>query len=127
MIDWSYTLGWDTREKGLFYFLDADGYSPTPLEWDMKLWWPHTEAMYAWMLRYEISGQQADLERFKEVKEFAFSHFSDPEYGEWFGYLNRAGETTHRFKGGPYKGCFHVPRALYLCIQSLEKIGQKLV
>lgn len=127
IIDWSYTLGWDSREGGLFYFLDSKGYSPTALEWDMKLWWPHTEAMYAWMLRYEVSGQQADLERFQEVKEFAFSHFSDPEYGEWFGYLNRAGETTHRFKGGPYKGCFHVPRALYLCIQSLEKIGQKLV
>jgi len=127
MIDWSYTLGWDTREGGLFYFLDADGYSPIPLEWDMKLWWPHTEAMYAWMLRYEVSGQKADLKRFQEVKEFAFTHFSDPEYGEWFGYLNRAGEITHRFKGGPYKGCFHVPRALYLCIQSLEKIGQKSV
>ena len=93
----------------------------------MKLWWPHTEAMYAWMLRYEISGQQADLERFKEVKEFAFFHFSDPEYGEWFGYLNRAGETTHRFKGGLIKDAFMSQGHYIFCIQSLEKIGQKLV
>ena len=127
MIDWSYNLGWDKDKNGLFYFLDSEGYSPTPLEWSMKLWWPHTEAMYAWMLRYEISGSENDLERFHEVKNYAFKHFSDPEFGEWFGYLNRASEPTHRFKGGPYKGCFHVPRALLLCVQSLEKIGQNSI
>ncbi len=27
---------------------------------------------------------------------------------------DREGKVTHRFKGGPYKGCFHVPRALFL-------------
>ena len=35
--------------------------------------------------------------------------FVDPEYGEWFGYLDRQGEVTHSFKGGPWKGsnrCF---------------------
>jgi mannose/cellobiose epimerase-like protein (N-acyl-D-glucosamine 2-epimerase family) len=39
-------------------------------------------------------------------------------HGEWYGYLDRGGEKTHRFKGGPYKGCFHVPRALML-VESL--------
>ena len=82
--------------------------------------------MYAWMLRYEISGSENDLDRFYEVKNYAFKHFSDPEFGEWFGYLNRTSEPTQRFKGGPYKGCFHVPRAL-LCVQSLEKIGQNSI
>ena len=36
---------------------------------------------------------------------FSFQ-FSDPQYGEWFGYLNQKGEVTHTFKGGPFKGKF---------------------
>lgn len=36
MIDWSYDFGWDEQYGG-HYFLDRDGYSPLPLEWNMKL------------------------------------------------------------------------------------------
>ncbi|XP_020629032.1 N-acylglucosamine 2-epimerase-like [Orbicella faveolata] len=50
---------------------------------------------------------------------FSFQ-FSDPQYGEWFGYLNQKGEVTHTFKGGPFKGCFHVPRCLHMCIKMLK-------
>jgi len=39
--------------------------------------------------------------------------FRDPEYGEWFGYLNRRGEVLLSLKGGKWKGCFHIPRSLY--------------
>jgi len=49
--------------------------------------------------------------------------FSDKEHGEWFGYLSQQGEVSSRFKGGPWKGCFHVPRCLYLC----EKLIQSLI
>lgn len=30
--------------------------------------------------------------------------FRDPEYGEWFGYLNREGKVALTIKGGPFKG-----------------------
>ena len=43
--------------------------------------------------------------------------FVDDEHGEWFGYLSREGKVKMTFKGGPYKGCFHVPRALLMCQQ----------
>ncbi len=33
---------------------------------------------------------------------------------------------THTFKGGPYKGCFHVPRALFFCEQQLQKALDRL-
>jgi len=33
--------------------------------------------------------------------------------------------VTHRFKGAPYKGCFHVPRALWLCIQLLDELAAR--
>lgn len=119
MVRWSYESGWDKEHGGILYFLDSKGYSPTPLEWDMKLWWPHCEALYAHLLNYKITGDEADKEAFLQVHDYSFKHFSDPTHGEWFGYLNRRGEVTHRFKGGPYKGCFHVPRALWLVWKSL--------
>ena len=119
----SFETGWDKQYGGIFYFLDAGGYSPIQLEWDMKLWWPHCEALYAFLLLYAETGRSDDLEKFLRVHEYAFSRFSDPEYGEWFGYLNRQGQVSMDFKGGPYKGCFHVPRALYLCLQLLRNIS----
>lgn len=119
----SYEAGWDYEYGGLFYFLDAAGFSPTQLEWDRKLWWPHCEAMVAFLRLYALEGEPADWDRFLQVKKYAFDHFRDAQYGEWFGYLNRRGEVTQRFKGGPYKGCFHVPRALWLCWQLLAELS----
>jgi N-acylglucosamine 2-epimerase len=56
------------------------------------------------------------------LHDYTWSHFADPEYGEWFGYLNRRGEVLLDLKGGKWKGCFHVPRALYLCWQQFETL-----
>ena len=44
LIDWSWDAGWDAAHGGgMIYFLDAEGFSPTQLEWNMKLWWPVCE------------------------------------------------------------------------------------
>lgn len=120
MARWSFYKGWDEKYGGIFYFLDAEGYSPTQLEWSMKLWWPHTEALYAFLLNYSITQDQEDWDIFEQVHQYTFNHFPDDEYDGWFGYLNRRGEVTHQFKGGPYKGFFHVPRGLWLCWQLLD-------
>lgn len=125
MVRWSFERGWDEQYGGILYFLDSEGHSPVQLEWDMKLWWPHNEAMYAHLLNYSVTGNEKDFEDFERVMDYSFKHFSDPEYGEWFGYLNRRGECTHEFKGGPYKGCFHVPRALLLCRNLLMELEEK--
>jgi N-acylglucosamine 2-epimerase len=120
MVRWSHELGWDKEHGGLFYFLDAEGFSPTALEWGMKLWWPHCEALYAHLLTFSLTGDEGDWQRFLATDAYSFAHFPDREFGEWFGYLDRQGQVTHRFKGGPYKGCFHVPRALLLVRNLLE-------
>lgn len=124
-IDWSYDFGWDEKYGGIFYFLDSQGYSPLQLEWNMKLWWPHCEAMVAYLMAYVETRDDRYFKRFQHVTEYSFKHFSDPEHGEWFGYLDRRGEMSQRFKGGPYKGCFHVPRALYLCERMLHGLLQE--
>ncbi|MDK2971887.1 MAG: N-acylglucosamine 2-epimerase [Candidatus Sumerlaeota bacterium] len=115
MIDWSFDFGWDSEFGGIYYFLDREGMSPPALEWSMKLWWPHCEAMIAYLMAWRETGEQAHWDKFQMLTDWSFEHFSDPEFGEWFGYLDRRGERTHTYKGAPYKGFFHVPRALYLC------------
>lgn len=117
----SHDLGWDKDHGGLFYFLDAEGYSPIQLEWSMKLWWPHTEALYAHLLAYRITGEEEDAERFQQVLDYTMSHFLDDKYNGWYGYCDQQGRVSHRFKGGPYKGFFHVPRALHFCLQELGR------
>jgi len=126
IIRWSLRRGWDDEHGGIYYFLDSEGYSPTELEWNMKLWWPHTEALYACLLSWSVTNNEQDFRDFENVHNYTFNHFPDREYGEWFGYLDRRGEITHRFKGGPYKGCFHIPRSLLQCVQLLRLIEKNL-
>jgi len=122
MTRWSHAKGWDKDHGGLFYFLDSKGYSPTALEWNMKLWWPHCEALYSHLLNWQVTQDSLDWDSFSLTHDYTFSHFPDPQHGEWFGYLDQQGRMTHRFKGGPYKGCFHVPRALWLVKRLLKEM-----
>ena len=118
-IEGSLEFGWDREFGGLYYFMDIDGFPPLALEADMKLWWPHTEAIYATILAYSITQESKWLEWLERVDAYAFSHFSDPEFGEWFGYCDRRGNLTSTAKGNPYKGCFHVPRMLFMSVRKL--------
>jgi len=120
---WTIERGWDPEHGGIFYFLDEKGAPPEKLEWDMKLWWVHLEAIYAFLLAHHLTGEKVFEKWFQELHQYTWSHFPDPEFGEWFGYLNRRGEVTHTLKGGKWKGCFHVPRALFLCAQLLAKMA----
>jgi N-acylglucosamine 2-epimerase len=116
-------FGWDREFGGIFYFLDSKGHPPQQLEWDQKLWWVHVETLVALLKGYRLTGREECWTWFQRVHEYAWSRFPDPEFGEWFGYLNRRGEVLVPLKGGKWKGCFHVPRGLYLCMRELEKLA----
>jgi N-acylglucosamine 2-epimerase len=113
-------FGWDKEYGGLYYFMDVDGLPPLPLESNMKLWWPHTEAIYATLLAHSLTSDQRFLTWLERIDAYAFAHFSDQEHGEWFGYCDRRGDLTNTAKGNNYKGCFHVPRMLLLSYQLLS-------
>jgi N-acylglucosamine 2-epimerase len=117
-------LGWDEKFGGIFYFLDAQGYPPQQLEWDQKLWWVHVETLVALLKGYRLTGRQSCWSWFERVHAYTWTHFPDPEFGEWYGYLNRRGEVLLPLKGGKWKGCFHVPRGLYLCMRELEILSE---
>jgi N-acylglucosamine 2-epimerase len=113
-------LAWDVEHGGIFYFLDARGRPPQQLEWDQKLWWVHLETLIALLKGHRLTGSAACWSWFERVHDYTWSRFPDPQFGEWFGYLNRRGEVLLPLKGGKWKGCFHVPRGLHLCWRELE-------
>ena len=112
--------GWDNEYGGIFYFLDVKGAPPQQLEWDQKLWWVHVEALVALAKGYKLTGDERCAIWFKRVHDYTWENFKDKEHGEWFGYLNRRGEVLLSLKGGKWKGCFHIPRALYQVWKTLE-------
>jgi N-acylglucosamine 2-epimerase len=114
--------GWDKEYGGIFYFLDIKGYPVQQLEWDQKLWWVHVETLISMAKGYHLTGSKDCLKWFEIIHEYTWEHFKDKEYPEWYGYLNRQGEVLLPLKGGKWKGCFHVPRGLYQCWKTLEKI-----
>lgn len=115
-------LGWDKKHGGIFYFMDVQGHPTQQLEWDQKLWWVHLEALVATLKGFELTGNNKMWDWFLKLHEYVQRRFPDPEYGEWYGYLNRQGEVLLPLKGGKWKGCFHVPRGLYQIRSTLDRI-----
>lgn len=117
--------GWDKEYGGIFYFMDRLGRPCQQLEWDQKLWWVHIETLITMLKGYQLTGNAQCLEWFERVHNYVWTHFTDKEYAEWFGYLNRQGEVLLSLKGGKWKGCFHVPRGLFQCWQILEDLASR--
>ena len=117
--------GWDKEYGGIFYFLDVKGYPPQQLEWDQKLWWVHLETLVALAKAYRFTKRPTIWAWFEKVHQYTWDHFPDPENGEWYGYLNCQGEVLLPLKGGKWKGCFHLPRALFQVWQTFEHIEKE--
>jgi len=122
IVEWALERGWDQEHGGILYYTDLHDLPCTRYEWDMKLWWPHTEALYATLLAYHLTGDGKWSDWYKKIHDYTFSHFPDPDYGEWFGYLHRDGTVSHYLKGNLWKGFFHLPRAQLLCWKLLEEM-----
>jgi N-acylglucosamine 2-epimerase len=117
--------GWDEQYGGIFYFLDRKGFPPQQLEWDQKLWWVHLEALVAMAKGYELTNDLRCYNWFVKLHEYTWKHFRDTEYGEWYAYLNRQGEVLLPLKGGKWKCCFHVPRALLNIWKTMDAVLKK--
>ncbi len=121
ILDWSLEFGWDEKYGGILYFKDCKGYPSPKYEHDMKLWWPHNEAIYATLLAYHLTGESRYLDWHSKVHDWAYRHFPDREHGEWYGYLHRDGTISSTLKGNMWKGPFHVPRMQLNCWKLLEE------
>ena len=117
--------GWDETFGGIRYITNYDWTPTHDLGADLKLWWPHSEALYALLLAWACTGRKDVSDWYEKVHQYTFTHFPDPEHGEWFGYLNRDGSPVWTTKANGWKGCFHLPRVLYRCYELLESMVQE--
>ena len=122
ILDWMWKWGWDETHGGILYFRDVLN-KPVQEYWhDMKFWWPHNEAIIATLLAFNLTGEPKYAEWHRTVHDWSFRHFSDPEHGEWYGYLHRDGSVSQPSKGTLWKGPFHLPRMLLQCWQIMERL-----
>ncbi|MDD3334978.1 MAG: AGE family epimerase/isomerase [Eubacteriales bacterium] len=115
--------GWDKEYGGLLYFIDCLGLPTEAYEHDMKLWWPHDEILIASLMAYRDTNDQKYYDWFTKTLEYCKRIFSDPEYGEWYGYLRRDGKPTMPpTKGSTFKGPFHLPRMLIMVDKMFDEL-----
>ncbi|MBH06869.1 MAG: N-acylglucosamine 2-epimerase [Phycisphaeraceae bacterium] len=124
ILEWSLEIGWDSQHGGILYFVDCDGKAPEPYEHELKLWWPHNEALYALLLAHHLTGDAKWSDWYERVHEWAFAHFPDKVNGEWFGYLRRDGTVSNTVKSNHWKGPFHLPRMQLYGWKILEEMIQ---
>ncbi len=117
-------IGWDREYGGLFYAVDADGRPDVGWPYsDAKLWWPHTEALYATLLAYEHCREAWCLAWHERLRDYSFRHYPVPVHGEWRQRLDRRGRPMTEFVALPVKDPFHLPRALILSIECLNRLA----
>jgi len=122
ILDWMWKRGWDEEYGGILYFRDLKGFPVQEYWHDMKFWWPHNETIIATLMAYQLTGDEKYARWHQMVHDWSYTHFPDPEYGEWYGYLHRDGRISHHMKGNIWKGPFHLPRMQLQCWQILEEM-----
>ena len=112
IFDWDFEWGWDKEFGGIINFRDCRNFPPQDYSQDMKFWWPQCETIIASLYAYKITKNEKYLETHRIANDWAYAHFPDAEYGEWYGYLHRDGTVAQPAKGNIFKGPFHIPRMM---------------
>lgn len=100
-----------------------------PIYWkhaQMKLWWPHAEALPACLLAWELTREKWCIEWFEKIHGWSFKHFPVREFGEWTQRLDREGRPVETLVALPVKDPFHLPRSLIIAIETLERCFPKI-
>jgi N-acylglucosamine 2-epimerase len=129
--DWMYQRGLDRQYGGLVSFVDVEGGEPeqtdwhkeTNMVWHDKVWWVHSESLYALALAAVETGRADLFDRFLALHEWCRRNFYDAEYGEWYPELYRDGSPKLTDKGTLWKAAYHLPRALMKIMQLFEAGG----
>ncbi|MDF2644328.1 MAG: hypothetical protein K0Q73_133 [Paenibacillus sp.] len=129
-------LGWDQELGGIFLFVDREGGPPRGNKegiehtsmvkqigqnWDSKLWWPHSEALYTTRLIYKLTGDPELLAHYNRLHDYTFKTFPNPNrsVGEWIQIRSRSGEPINQVVALPVKDPYHIIRNVILIIELL--------
>lgn len=128
-------VGWDPEFGGLLRFVDVKGGEPKGVKgnstqekqitdtWDMKLWWPHSEVLYATLLAYRLTGNNKMQVLHKKFQDYVFNTFPNPDeaVGEWIQIRDREGKALNKIAALPVKDPFHILRNMLLIVDLLEE------
>ena len=134
VIERSFEAGWDPDHGGLFRYVVPGGPAPTgpaegPFErlildtWDTKIWWPHSETLYASLLGATLTGSAGLRDLHDVVHDYTFATFPNPDasLGEWIQIRDRQGRPLDKVVGLPVKDPYHVTRNLLLLVELLSE------
>ena len=131
----SFEIGWDEQFQGILHFVNLDGdrltFNSDSTEptvtlvkggWGDKLWWVHSETLYASLLFYTITNDEEYLKIHDRTFEYVFGHFRNPDtsIGEWIQILTREGLPQDKVVALPVKDPFHITRNLLLICERLS-------
>ena len=133
-IEHAIKVGWDREFGGLLRFTDKEGGMPEGRvkseayeqlitdSWELKLWWPHAEALYATFLASKLTDDRHFHQWYREIKTYTFNTFPNPDknIGEWIQIQNRQGEPVDKIAALPVKDPFHIARSILMIIDLLE-------
>jgi len=131
----SFHAGWDDLYGGILHFVNIEG-DPYRFEsdssgptvelvkngWADKLWWVHSETLYASLLFYVKTGDCEFLDIHNKTREYVFDHFPNrnPLVGEWFQILTREGKPQEKVVALPVKDPYHIARNFLLVCELLS-------
>ena len=132
----AFNYGWDRKYGGILHFVNIDG-DPLVFEsesteptatlvkggWGDKLWWVHSETLYASLRFFSKTGDSEFLEIHDRTFGYVFSHFPNPnrKIGEWIQILTREGLPQEKVVALPVKDPFHIARNLLLICELLSE------
>ncbi|MBO7349812.1 MAG: AGE family epimerase/isomerase, partial [Spirochaetales bacterium] len=130
----SFFKGWDEKYGGVLHFVNLEG-NPLKFEsdseeptiklvkggWGDKLWWEHSETLYASLLFFRLTGDRVFSDIHDKTLDYVKTHFINPDknIGEWIQILTREGRPQEKVVALPVKDPFHITRNLLLICELL--------
>ena len=103
LVEASLEHGWDPVYGGFYQFVYRRG----SLARSVKEWWAECEGLLALTLLHQATGEAHYEETFRALAGFTFTHFADPDYGDWYATCHPDGTVHNPVKGYTYKTAFH--------------------
>ena len=133
-----FNTGWDDAYGGLLRFCFKGGVEPTGTPgttfeqlildtWDTKIWWTHSEAIYALSLAHALTGDADIKDMLTRVHDYTFTTFPNPDTrtGEWIQIRDRHGQPLDKLVGLPVKDPYHIYRNLLLLLELPQRLTMR--
>lgn len=135
----SFEDGWDPQHGGLFRYRVPGQPAPSgsaegPFEqlildtWSTKIWWVHSEALYAMRLAAAVAPSlKMDAAPFEAMHARTFAYtlatFPNPDrsLGEWIHVRDRRGVPVRKVVGLPVKDPYHLTRNLMFLVELMAE------